>query len=139
MSLVDLPEPIWNAVHAKSKSMGDSEGAVSVKEGRVDIVFAGVHIKCCNGEVSAMRLSEFSPETLQQIADRGTWAPFYVKGAVRRSTTKPRPRTRGRCVKAARGQHVCDATCDYSYCERCNSTGRITVDKGDSEDCPDCA
>lgn len=130
-----LPESIWNAVHAQSKTKGQSEGAISMRGGQVDLVFGGVHFKIhvVKG-FSAKRLSEFTHKKLQEISESRTWHPVFVVGKAKRSRTVQRS-----CPKSA--EHACDATCDFGdlHCERCNDTKRITVDKGDSEDCPECA
>jgi hypothetical protein len=122
MSYIDLPEPIWDAFHARSKTKGDSEGAVSIENGRVSLIHNGIHFGLGPDGFSAMRLSEFDKEKLEQIAKNHKWEPLFVKGEVTRRGG-PRRRTRGGGDPA---------------CKTCNDTRRITVDKGDSEDCPDC-
>lgn len=141
MSRTDLPEPIWNAFHARSKTKGNSEGAVCEENGYIGIIFNGVYFQFCPeaGASTATRLSKLSKERLEKIAENHDWKPLFVEGKVTRQR-RTRRRQRG-CAKAMRSQHVCDATCDYGDppCKRCKDTGRITVSKGDSEDCPNCA
>jgi len=85
MSHIDLPEPIWNALHARSKSQGASEGAVAMENGYIGLIYNGVHFKFSAEDYSAMRLTEFSKEKLEQIATSHDWKPLFVKGAVKRS------------------------------------------------------
>ena len=87
MTRVDLPEPIWNAVHAASESEGKSEGAISEENGYIGSIFNGVYFQFCpeNGVSKAVRLSSVPKETLEGLATAHVWSPLFIEGRVTRS------------------------------------------------------